>query len=96
MLAAILVVLLVFAGGSPALAAKIQNLSQENQTIEIRTSQGYQPVVLPPGRIYEALGYIRARFAGREVIIETGEEYVIWNKTDFGPQRRLRSGGHLQ
>ncbi len=78
----------VAAGSAPAKAAKIQNLSDKAETIEVESSEGFKPVVIPPGQGYDAMGQIKVKYHGREIRVEHNEEYAIWKDGTFGPQRR--------
>lgn len=79
----------------PVKAAAIQNLSCNPQTIEVATAQGFQPVVIPPGRTYDAIGNMKVRYRDREITIDHDMEYVIWDDGTFGPQRRNRTRGGI-
>jgi hypothetical protein len=92
--AAALLILLIIAVFTillqPALAANVSNLTDRPQQIEVKRAGGFVPAVIPARETFSVPGNIDLRFRGRELFLETHEEYAIWPDGTFGPQRRMQ------
>lgn len=75
---------------APAMATAIANMSELSHTVEIQTSTGYIPQVIPPGRTFRLPGRVRIRYEQKEFYLDADMEYAIW-PDGFGPQRKLKN-----
>lgn len=81
--------------GTAGRAATVYNLSGDSQVIEVKTSEGFQPVTIENNRSYHAMGKLTMRYNWQEYTIAVNEDYAIWPDGVFGPQfRRNVYDGH--
>lgn len=73
-----------------AWAASIVNLSGAVQVIELRTTSGHETVEIKPDERFSWPGQLYLRYQGREITIDSNEEYAMWKGGTFGPQRRFK------
>jgi hypothetical protein len=83
----------LFGAVPPAQAARVYNLSDSAQLIEIKQDGGWKPFIIKPGENYSTIGNSWVRFAGREIYIEHFDEYTIWSQDVISPQRRHQMPG---
>lgn len=82
-------------GSSGAEAAVISNVTDAPVTIEIKTADGFKPVVIETGRTWRTIGSAYVRYNGATTYVEDAQEYAIWKDAGLSPQRRLNRGHRL-
>lgn len=79
--------------GGNALAAALVNLSNETQTIEIKTHEGYAPQLINVGETFRVSGALDMRLDGRDIRIDDDMEFAFWPNGVFGPQKKYKTIG---
>lgn len=77
---------------SPALAGTIMNLSDEPQTIELRTAGGYEEHIIKPDRNFSIISDSDIRYHGSEFRLQNNMNYAIWPDGNIGPQSQAGGG----
>jgi hypothetical protein len=77
-------------------AGAIANLTEQPQTVEIKTGGGYEPQQIAPGAVFRLSYPARIRFHEKEFYLEKNVEYAIWPDGAFGPQRKFGNNRGLQ
>ncbi len=73
-----------------AYAAKVANMTDMVQEIEVRTAEGYVPAKILPYRYFSQVGAFHVKYRHHELYLRENMEYAIWPGDVFGPQRVIR------
>jgi hypothetical protein len=71
---------------SPAEAASVVNLARTPQRLDIQIQGGWQQITIAPGGVWSSIHQATVRYGDRETLIESTEEWAIWDDGTFGPQ----------
>ena len=70
-------------------AMAITNLSGVPQTVEIRRSAEFEPIVIAPDATLRLMGRYEVRMNDHVKTINEDEEFAIWKDGLLQPQRRI-------
>jgi hypothetical protein len=84
--------LLLLSLAQPALAAAITNLTEQPQTFEVETANGFVPFTIPAYGTWRMTGSAVIRYHDYEQRLNIEDEYALWPGGSLGPQRRISHG----